>query len=400
MIGRLAAEVDKLVLEYFPQSTEWVELKPAQTISDVVSIAAGNVLVGPELCRRDEWINGAKRYVGAAITAAWTLRQWPWFLRPFVYLRMPEMQGLKRTTQAMEDALQPVVEERQRKAQVPGWEQNKPDDFLQWYMDSPMEWDLPLAEVMLGVGLVALNSSGSATTNAYVHPMLQSQGGTDPAFGSIYDLAARPEYQDPIRTEVKAALAKNNGVLTKDALYQCTILDSFLKESQRMNPEVFSKSKKHLEETFFVALVSAHDRDKSADYTPAFGKRVLLKDFRLSDGTVIPKGTFVCCPIEAVTHDPAHYENPDEFDGYRHYRLRQQGGFAGEKHQWISTNQATLSFGYGKHSCPGRFFATIEIKLIFAFIMLNYDLAMPEGQERPRNIVKGERVGVSLSAFC
>lgn len=249
MIGRLAAEVNKLILEYFPQSTEWVELKPTQTISDVVSIAAGNVLVGPELCRRDEWINGAKRYVGAAITAAWTLRQWPWFLRPFVYLHMQEMQGLKRTTQAMEDALQPVVEERQRKAQVPGWEQNKPDDFLQWYMDSPMEWDLPLAEVMLGVGLVALNSSGSATTNAYVHPMLQSPRGTNPAFGSIYDLAARPEYQDPIRTEVKAALDKNNGVLTKDALYQCTILDSFLKESQRMNPEVFSKSKKHLEET-------------------------------------------------------------------------------------------------------------------------------------------------------
>lgn len=131
-----------------------------------------------------------------------------------------------------------------------------------------------------------------------------------------------------------------------------------------------------------------------------FGKRVLLNDFRLSDGTVIPKGTFVCCPIEAVTHDPEHYENPDEFDGYRHYRLRQQGGFAGEKHQWISTNQTTLNFGYGKHSCPGRFFATIEIKLIFAFIMLNYDLAMPEGQERPRNIVKGERVSVFPSAFC
>lgn len=172
VIGRLAVEVNKLVLEYFPQSKEWVEIQPAQTISDVVSIAAGNVLVGPELCRRDEWINGAKRYVGAAITAAWTLRQWPWFLRPFVYLRMPEMQGLKRTTQAMEDVLLPVVEERQRKSKEPGWEQNKPDDFLQWYMDSPMEWDMPLADVMLSVGLVALNSSSSATINAYVRNTL------------------------------------------------------------------------------------------------------------------------------------------------------------------------------------------------------------------------------------
>lgn len=173
IVGRLAAEVDKLVLEYFPQSKEWIEVKPTQPITDIVSIAAGNVLVGPELCRRDEWINGAKRYVGAAFTAAWTLRQWPWFLRPFVYVRMPEMQGLKATTQAMADALEPVVEDRKRRAKKPGWEQNKPDDFLQWYMDSSMEWDLPLAEAMLGVGLVALNSSGSATINAYVNTILQ-----------------------------------------------------------------------------------------------------------------------------------------------------------------------------------------------------------------------------------
>lgn len=140
--------------------------------------------------------------------------------------------------------------------------------------------------------------------------------------------------------------------------------------------------------------------DKRANPTLVFGKRVLLKDFRLSDGTVIPKGSYVCCPIEAVTHDPENYENPDEFDGYRHYRLRQQGGFAGEKHQWISTNQAALNFGYGKHSCPGRFFATIEMKLIFAFIMLNYDLAMPQGVERPRNIIKGDRVSVFLAAVA
>lgn len=173
IVGRLAAEVDKLVLEYFPQSTDWVELTPKQPVTDVVSIAAGNILVGPELCRRDEWINGAKKYVGAAITAGSTLRQWPRFLRRFVCLRMPEMQGLKATTQAMADVLQPVVEDRQRKATEPGWEQDKPDDFLQWYMDSPMEWDLPLADVMLGVGLVALNSSGSATINAYVNTILQ-----------------------------------------------------------------------------------------------------------------------------------------------------------------------------------------------------------------------------------
>lgn len=156
-----------------------------------------------------------------------------------------------------------------------------------------------------------------------------------------------------------------------------------------MYPEIYSKSPEEC-----GCFSPSHD--ELANFKPAFGKRLLLKDFRLSNGTLLPKGTYVCCPIEAVTHDPANYERPDEFDGYRHYRLRQQGGFAGEKHQWISTNQVSLNFGYGKHSCPGRFFAVVEIKLIFASIVLNYDLALPSGQGRPANIVQGERVSSTM----
>lgn len=38
-----------------------------------------------------------------------------------------------------------------------------------------------------------------------------------------------------------------------------------------------------------------------------------------------------------------------------------------------------MAFGYGRHACPGRFFAANEIKLICAQILLNYDLKLPEG---------------------
>lgn len=57
----------------------------------------------------------------------------------------------------------------------------------------------------------------------------------------MYDLAARPEFQEPIREEIMASLAENNGVLTKASLDKCHLLDSFLKESQRMNPEVYGE---------------------------------------------------------------------------------------------------------------------------------------------------------------
>lgn len=38
-----------------------------------------------------------------------------------------------------------------------------------------------------------------------------------------------------------------------------------------------------------------------------------------------------------------------------------------------------MGFGYGRHACPGRFFAANEIKLILARLLLDYDVSMPEG---------------------
>ena len=38
-------------------------------------------------------------------------------------------------------------------------------------------------------------------------------------------------------------------------------------------------------------------------------------------------------------------------------------------------------FGYGRHACPGRFFATNEIKMIVAKMILDYDIKMPGNVE-------------------
>lgn len=40
-----------------------------------------------------------------------------------------------------------------------------------------------------------------------------------------------------------------------------------------------------------------------------------------------------------------------------------------------------MSFGFGRHACPGRFFACNEIKLIVAQLLLEYDVKMPDGVE-------------------
>lgn len=38
-----------------------------------------------------------------------------------------------------------------------------------------------------------------------------------------------------------------------------------------------------------------------------------------------------------------------------------------------------MAWGYGRHACPGRFFATQEVKVLLAQLLLEYDFKMPNG---------------------
>ncbi|KAF7352017.1 hypothetical protein MVEN_01163900 [Mycena venus] len=54
------------------------------------------------------------------------------------------------------------------------------------------------------------------------------------------------------------------------------------------------------------------------------------------------------------------------------------------KYQMVVPDVKYLSFGLGRHACPGRFFAVNELKLMLAHILENYDLKL-DGPTRPPN---------------
>lgn len=118
--------------------------------------------------------------------------------------------------------------------------------------------------------------------------------------------------------------------------------------------------------------------------------RDICEDITLSDGTFLPKGTFVAANNYQITHDPDVLQSdsdPNIFEGLRYYNLSEtllkngldEKGVAG-KHQFVSVSNSSLMFGYGKHACPGRFFAANEIKLVLAKLLLRYEIEMPEGE--------------------
>jgi cytochrome P450 len=116
-------------------------------------------------------------------------------------------------------------------------------------------------------------------------------------------------------------------------------------------------------------------------------QRQVIKPITLSDGTLLKPGTMLFTPSQAISWDPTLYENPEEFDGLRYYNLRQRSAADENKHQFVSTSKNEMHFGGGRHACPGRWFASHEIKLILATLLLNYDMKLKEGEGRPKSIL-------------
>lgn len=106
----------------------------------------------------------------------------------------------------------------------------------------------------------------------------------------------------------------------------------------------------------------------------------------LSDGTVLPKGAIIFIPTTLLQDDNI-YPNAATYDGYRFLKKRQEPGNE-QKHQFVMTSADHFAFGHGIHSCPGRFFASSETKIILLHLLLKYNWKLQSGG-RPKNFENG-----------
>ena len=238
-----------------------------------------------------------------------------------------------------------LVPEIIRRRATIGAEQSPKDsnNLLSWMMEiaSPQESDAAsLAHLEVVMSLASIHTS---QMNA-VHV--------------LYDLVAQPGYLIPIREEIQKVVNEDGQWMTwqKASFSKLRKLDSFMRESQRFNPPT---------------LLSMH--------------RVMLQDHTLPDGTLLPKDAHISMAVNAIQNDPEVTPSPEVFDGLRYNKLRQQEG-QGHLHQFSTTQDRILNFGHGTNSCPGRFFASLEIKTILVRIIMDYDFKFPDGQGRPKNL--------------
>ena len=115
-----------------------------------------------------------------------------------------------------------------------------------------------------------------------------------------------------------------------------------------------------------------------------------MSDIKLSDGTILLPGDSIAMPAAQISQDPSFYPDPLKFDGYRFYHrmIKEQEGHERVENQYTDIEPGNLSWGHGRFSCPGRWYASLMIKLLLATLILEYNFEFcGGGSTRPSDFV-------------
>ena len=110
---------------------------------------------------------------------------------------------------------------------------------------------------------------------------------------------------------------------------------------------------------------------------------MVMEDCTIAE-TVLPKGTMLAANLLHAHALPETWgDNAGDFDPYRFLRLEED---TGKKFGIVTTTPNILNFGHGRHACPGRFFAAQQMKLMLAYLLVNFDMRIGNpGERRPKD---------------
>ncbi|KAI1765975.1 cytochrome P450 [Hypoxylon sp. FL1150] len=351
------------------------------TMRRIIGQVTNRVFVGLPLCRNQELLAAGLAYAQDVPMGSTVLQFTPAVVRPLLapLVTLPN----RLHTRKFYSIMRPEVERRlaafsARRADPEkqsngggggGGDEKEPNDFLQWSIAQAVALGDPyharpdtISGRILLLNFASIHTSSFAITHA------------------LLDLACTaPEHLDELRAEIAAVLAAHGGVWNKRALAAMEKLDSVMRESARINS--------------FVTLATARKVVKKGGIVTPSGVRV-------------PQGAVMCAPSYPVFHNPELYPDPYEFKPFRFAEKRaapaatggedKEGeGGKGDKNKeqdsyvqrarqaFATTSPEFTAFGHGRHACPGRFFASSELKLMLAYIIMNYDIEQLE--QRPSN---------------
>ncbi|KAF2875654.1 putative cytochrome P450 [Massariosphaeria phaeospora] len=342
---RSKAEFDATFSQDFPHRDGWHEVDIQNTFRTVVARMTGVTFVGHPACQNEKWLKLSVQYPLDTFQTGFTLRMFPTFTHPVLARLLPSRYRIRSKLKQAQKILEPLIREYQKK---PKGAASSDGTLLAWMVENSTGTEAEPAEMtnrLMVLTLASIHTTALAMSYA------------------LFDLCAHPEYFAPLREEIEDIHRTYPGdEFIHQGLSKFDKLDSFLTESQRFHPAVLMAP-----------------------------QRLALKPITLKNGAHIPQGTRIGFPNNSILMDPAITPNPETFDAFRSYRMRQEPGEE-QRHLWTSTDKNHLAFGHGKQACPGRHFAASEMKIVLSRLLRDYDFEFPPGKGRPRTFFLDENV--------
>ncbi|CAD6444951.1 574f7162-9d91-4dd4-b04b-ccc169e0b55a [Sclerotinia trifoliorum] len=369
----------RYALDEFGSCENWTKVTVAERMARLVALLSGRVFVGKPLSRNEEWIKTTLEYTVDAVKARDEVLRYPELIQNLAAPFLPQIRTVKQNKAKAAQLLRPIIEECMRKFKEGKMgDKESTDEFddnqgtfiswlLKWTDEKNREDPFMLADSQMTLSFAAIHTTSMAISHV------------------LFDLASHPEFIEPLREEIEQVIAEDgtevdgSGLrnLKQQSFTKLKKLDSFLKESQRLNPP-----------------------------TLVANFRLTTSTLHLSTGHVIPKGTRICYDaltfnmsnpdLSTIPHDPSDVTSldpPTTFSPFRWSSLRATPGNE-SKFQFVTTSKQSMNFGHGNHACPGRFFAGFEIKIVIVELLMNWDFRLVGDEEgkggsgkRPKNFL-------------
>jgi hypothetical protein len=343
----------------------------------MVAQLTSKVQSGEVLSETPEWHRVCIEFPIQIYIAAMDLDKWPKLLHHVIHWLLPSWKKLRADIATARAIYTPVAEARRaakHEAVANGQEAPVYSDLIEWFEQGAKgrPFDAPMAQLVTAQAMISVSA--------------------DVITQLIFDICERPQLAQELRAEVLSVIDKEG--LTRASLSNLHLMDSVAKESLRMKL-LFSGML-----LFYLRLSSAFlAQDKVSlsmmtDLLQAGVRRVAEQPITLSDGVVIPKGSLVAIAMENMW-DESKYSNPLEFQSNRYLQRRQLPGQEVAA-KLTSVTVDHMGFGFGRHSCPGRFYVSSLIKVVLCHILLKYDMRLVG--ERPAILMHGLNTAANPTA--
>lgn len=223
LTAALSSECAAALKDAVGDRKEWRDVVVRSGVSlPLVARLSTLVFMGPESCYDREWIDIVIGFTVNIMLANIALQAYPHWLRPLANHFVPQCRLLRaqerRAREIIDEKLAARKAFKEKEASLGGSSEDQPSNALDWFQSQHQrlggDYNPTLMQLMLS--LAAIHTTADLLTQV------------------ILDLAVHRDLMEPLRREIVEAL--DGKLIDKAAMQKMKLLDSVMKESQRMKP--------------------------------------------------------------------------------------------------------------------------------------------------------------------